>query len=117
MADWTKISVEYLKIMKSTNRSLFSILQTEDQFLESLQIFFFSIIYDLRDNHQYRIKMMYFFEKLSLPMMKKMISKASIMFADHSVMSIYGNYSDMVKFVMIEDNGFKRLTDELIRWK
>lgn len=117
MADWAKIPVGCLGIMKSTNRSLLSILQTEDQLLESLQISFLSMIRDLRDNHQRRVEVTCFFEELPLLVVGKVVSKASATFADHPVMSIYGNHSDMVKFATVEDNGFKRLAGELVRWE
>ena len=117
MADWAKIPVWGLGVLKSTNRSLLSILQTEDQLLESLQISFLSMIRDLRDNQQRCIEVTCFFEELPLPVVGKVVSKVSATFADHPVMSVYANHSDMVKFATVEDNGFKRLAGELVRWE
>jgi protein SERAC1 len=117
MADWAKIPVRGLGVLKSTNQSLLLILQTEDQLLESLQISFLSMIRDLRDNHQRCIEVTCFFEELPLPGVGKVISKASATFADHPIMSIYANHGDMVKFASVEDNGFKRLAGVLVRWE
>jgi hypothetical protein len=116
MADWAKIPAWGLGVLKSSNISLLSILQTEDQLLESLQISFLSMVRDLRDNHQRRIEVTCFFEELPLPVVGKVVSKASATFSDHPLMSIHANHSDMVKFATTEDNGFKRLAGELIRW-
>ena len=115
MANWTKIPVWGLGVLKSTNRSLLSILQIEDQLLESLQISFLSMIRDLRDKHQRRIEITCFFEELPLLVAGTVISKASATFADHPVMSIYANCSDMVKFTSADDNVFKRLAGVLVR--
>ena len=117
MADWAKIPARGLGVLKSTNRTLLSILQTEDQLLESLQISFLSMIHDLRDNHQRHIEVTCFFEELSLPVVGKVVSKDSATFAAYPAMSIRGNHSDMVKFATVEDNGFKRLAGELVRWE
>jgi pimeloyl-ACP methyl ester carboxylesterase len=117
MADWAKIPTWGLGVVKSSNRSLLTILQTEDQLLESLQISFLSMLRDLRDNHQRRIEVTCFFEELPLPVVGQVVSKASATFSDHPLMSIHGNHSDMVKFATIEDNGFKRVAGELVRWE
>lgn len=115
MADWAKIPVRGLEVIKSTNQLLLSILQTEDQLLKSLRISFLSMIRDLRDNYQRRIEVTCFFEELSLPVIGKVISKVSATVADHPVISIHANHSDMIKFATIKDNGFKRLAGELVR--
>ena len=117
MADWAKIPTWGLGVIKSSNKSLLSILQTEDQLLESIQISFLSMVRDLRDNHQRRIEVTCFCEEIGLPVVGKVVSKASATFADHPLMSIHANHSDMVKFATIEDNGFKRLAGELVRWE
>jgi protein SERAC1 len=51
MADRAKIPAAALGVIKSTNRSLLSLLQTKIQLLESVQISFLSMIRDLHDNH------------------------------------------------------------------
>ena len=117
MADWAKIPAWGLGVVKSSNKSLLSILQTEDQLLESLQISFLSMIRDLRDNQQRRVEVTCFFEELPLPAVGKVVSKASATFSDHPLMSIYANHSNMVKFATVDDNGFKRVAGELVRWE
>ncbi|KAF7502470.1 hypothetical protein GJ744_005685 [Endocarpon pusillum] len=75
------------------------------------------MIRDLRDNHQRRVEVTCFFEELPLPVVGRVVSKTSATFADHPVMSIYANHSEMVKFASVDDNGFKRLAGELVRWE
>ena len=43
--------------------------------------------------------------------------KKSAIFKGYSSISIYANYSNMVRFGSVEDNGFKRLLGELTRWE
>ena len=61
IAEWAKIPAWGLGVVKSSNRSILSILQTEDQLLESLHISFLSMLRDLRDNQQRRIAVTCFF--------------------------------------------------------
>ena len=44
MADWAKIPASALGLVKSTNKLLLEILETDDQFLESIQVRFWSMI-------------------------------------------------------------------------
>lgn len=67
MADWAKIPASMLGVVKSVNTPLLSVLQTEDQQLESIQIDFLSMIRDLRDNHHRRVEVTCFFEELGMP--------------------------------------------------
>jgi pimeloyl-ACP methyl ester carboxylesterase len=46
MADWAKIPASGLGLVKSTNKSLLKILETDDQLLESIQIEFLSMVRD-----------------------------------------------------------------------
>jgi primosomal protein N' len=70
------------------------------------------MVRDLRDNHQRRIEVTSFFEELPMPVVGKVVSKASATFSAHPLMSIHANHSDMVKFASIEDNAFKRLAPQ-----
>ena len=117
MADWARIPAKILGVLKSSNAPLLSILQTNDQLLESIQIDFLSLICDLRDNHIRRLEVTCFFEELGMATVGKVVSKESATFADYNSIAIHGNHSDMVKFATIDDNGFKRLVGELVRWE
>ena len=45
------------------------------------------------------------------------MSKESATFEGHDPISIHANHRDMVKFASAEENGFKRLLGELVRWE
>lgn len=49
MAEWTKIPASALGLVKSTNKSLLKILETDDQFLESIQVGFLAMIREQRE--------------------------------------------------------------------
>jgi hypothetical protein len=44
MADWANIPASALGLVKSTSKSLLKILETDDQFLESIQIRFWAMV-------------------------------------------------------------------------
>jgi hypothetical protein len=87
---------------------LLKILETDDQFLESIR--------ELREGGR-RLEVTCFFEELPLPVVGKVVSKESATLEGYNPISIRANHRDMVKFGSAEDNGFKRLLGELIRWE
>ena len=116
MADWANIPASALGLMKSTNKSLLKILETDDQFLESIQVRFWAMIRELREGGR-RLEVTCFFEELPLPVVGKVVSKESATLEGYNMISIHANHRDMVKFGSAEDNRFKRLLGELIRWE
>lgn len=116
MADWAKIPASALGLVKSTNKSLLKILETDDQFLESIQVRFWSMIRELRESGR-RLEVTCFFEELPLSVVGKVVSKESATLEGYSSISIHANHSDMVRFGSAEDNGFERLLGELTRWE
>ncbi|KAI1753991.1 hypothetical protein F4782DRAFT_539275 [Xylaria castorea] len=96
IADWAKIPARTLGVLKSTNRTLLEVLKTDSQLLQSIQSRFLSMVRELREN--------------------KRPFEASATFEGYPLQSIHANHSDMVKFGSAEDNGFKRLSGDLIRW-
>ena len=116
MANWAKIPAAALGLVKSTNRSLLRILETDDQFLESVQIRFWSMIRELREAGR-RLEVTCFFEELLMPGVGTVVSKDSATLEGYNSVSIHANHRDMVKFSSAEDNGFKRLLGELNRWE
>lgn len=116
MADWANIPASALGLVKSTNKSLLKILETDDQFLESIQVRFWAMIRELREGGR-RLEVTCFFEELPLPLVGKVVSKESATLEGYNPISIHANHRDMVKFGSAEDNGFKRLLGELIRWE
>jgi protein SERAC1 len=114
MADWAKIPASALGIVKSTNKSLLKILETDDQLLESLQVRFLSMIRDLLPR---RLEVTCFFEALPLPMVGKVVDKNSATFAGYNPISIHANHRNMVKFGSADETGFTSVLGELIRWE
>ena len=116
MAEWAKIPASALGLIKSTNKSLLKTLETDGQFLESIQVRFWSMIRELREAGR-RLEITCFFEELPLPMVGLVVSKESATLEGYSSMSIHANHSNMVKFGSAKDTGFERLLGELVRWE
>ncbi|KAL8299074.1 hypothetical protein RB593_009129 [Gaeumannomyces tritici] len=115
MADWGQISAKAVGLVKSTNKSLMEILETKDQFLESIQGRFLDMIREQRESGR-RLEVTCFFEELPLPVAGTVVPKESATFEGFTSISIHANHRDMVKFSSEEENGFKRLLGELSRW-
>jgi len=117
IADWATIPASALGLMKSTNKSLLRILETSDQFLESIQVDFWSMVRGLREGGRRRFEVTCFFEQLPLPLVGTVVSKDSATIEGYNSFSIYANHRDMTKFTSAEDTGFRRLRGELVRWE
>ncbi|RYP16755.1 hypothetical protein DL765_004932 [Monosporascus sp. GIB2] len=115
MADWAKIPASALGLVMSTNKLLLEILETDSQLLESIQVRFWSMTRELREAGR-PFEVTCFFEELPLPVVGKVVSKDSATLEGYGSFSIHANHRDMVRFGSAEDNGFKRLLGELIRW-
>ncbi|VUC35723.1 unnamed protein product [Clonostachys rosea] len=116
MADWAKIPASALGLVKPTNTSLLKILETDDQLLESIQVRFWAMMRELREGGR-RLEVTCFFEELPLPTIGKVVSKESATLEGYNAVSIHANHREMVKFGSTEDNGFRRLVGELLRWE
>jgi hypothetical protein len=116
MADWMKIPASGLGVLKSTNKSLLQVLGTDDQLLESIQVRFWSMVRGQRESGR-RLEITCFFEELPLPVVGQVVSKVSATLEGYTMVSIHANHRDMVKFRTENDNGFKRLVGDLIRWQ
>nr|AAS80314.1 SesB [Fusarium haematococcum] len=116
MADWASIPASALGIVKSINNSLLEILETDNKYLQSVQDRFWSMVRE-QQNAGRDLGVMCFFEELPLSGVGKVVSKDSATLESYSAISIHANHSNMVKFSSVDDNGFKRLLGELIRWE
>ncbi|KAL8310357.1 hypothetical protein RB597_010277 [Gaeumannomyces tritici] len=116
MAAWAKIPASALGLVVSANMSLLKILDTDDQFLESVQVRFLAMIREQREAGRH-FGITCFFEELPLIKDWRVVSKKSATFEGYHPITIHANHSDMVKFASVDDNGFKRLLGELIRWE
>jgi hypothetical protein len=116
MADWATIPASALGLAKFANKSLLAILQTDNQLLESDQREFWSMVRGLREGGR-PFEVTCVLEELPLPVVGKVVSKESATVEGYDFFSIHANHSDMVRFASGEENGFKGLLGELIRWK
>lgn len=116
IADWAKIPVSALGPFKSTNKKLLAVLETDDQFLESIQDRFLSMIRGLRESDR-RVEVTCFFEELPLLGVGLVVPQGSASFAGYTSLSIHANHSDMVKIRSPDENSFKRVKGELLRWE
>lgn len=116
MADWARIPVSALGLVKSVNKSLLGILQTDNDLLESDQVDFWSMVRGLREGGR-PLEVACVFEELPLPLVGKVVSNTSATVEGYASFSIHANHNDMVKFASAEENGFKRLLGVLARWK
>ena len=117
LADWGKIAVSAFGLVKSTNTSLLKVLQTDDQFLESLQYKFLEMV-RFKETSDRPLKMICFVEELPLPVAGvRVVSKDSGALPGWLASTIHADHRGMVRFSSEDDNGFKRVLAELIRWK
>ncbi|KAI0861761.1 hypothetical protein F4860DRAFT_474984 [Xylaria cubensis] len=115
IADWANIPARSLGVLKSTNTTLLEVLKTDSQLLQSIQSRFLSMVRELRENNR-PFEVTCFFEELPLGILDRVVvTKASATFEGYPLSSIHANHSDMVKFSSAEDNGFKRLSGDLLR--
>ncbi|RYP33540.1 hypothetical protein DL767_004715 [Monosporascus sp. MG133] len=116
MADWAKIPASALGLFKSTNKSLLAILETHSQLLESGQTRFWSMVREVREGGR-PLEATCFFEELPLPAVGHVVSKESATLEGYTAVSVHADHRNMVRFGSADDNGFKRLFGELIRWQ
>ncbi|KAH7478076.1 hypothetical protein FOMA001_g9747 [Fusarium oxysporum f. sp. matthiolae] len=116
MAHWARIPASVLGRVKSTNKSLLSILETDDRYLQSVQDRFWSMVREQQKAGR-DLEVTCFFEELPFPGIGQVVSKDSATLEGYNAISIHANHSNMVKFSSVDDNGFKRLLGELIRWE
>jgi protein SERAC1 len=115
MADWATIPASALGLLKSVNKSLLEILQTNNQALELIQVNFWSMIRERQKANQ-PPEVTCFFEELLLPGVGKVVSKESATLDGYNSITVHANHRNMVRFASAEENGFKRLLGELVRW-
>lgn len=115
IADWMKIPASCLGVLKSTNKSLLQVLGTDSHLLESIQVRFWSMVREQRESGR-RLEITCFFEELPLPVVGKVVSKESATIEGYMSVSVHANHRDMVRFRTENENGFKRLVGDLMRW-
>ncbi|KAF9771509.1 hypothetical protein IL306_010850 [Fusarium sp. DS 682] len=116
MADWSRIPAMALGLVKSTSKSLLEVLETNNQYLESIHVRFLSMMREQREGGR-QLEVTCFFEELPLSTIGKVVSKESATFESYDPITIHANHGDMVKFGSRDENGFKRVVGELMTWE
>ncbi|KAH6635938.1 hypothetical protein F5144DRAFT_161070 [Chaetomium tenue] len=116
MADWAKVPAGALGVVKSVNKSLLQILQTENQLLEDVQITFWEMMRQQREGGR-ELEVVCFFEELGLPVVGPVVSKTSATLEGWQSLSIHANHANMVKFPSEEHNGYIGVKDILWDWQ
>ncbi|KAG8168388.1 hypothetical protein KVR01_001137 [Diaporthe batatas] len=116
MAHWATIPASAFGIIKSTNKSLLKVLKTDNDYLRSIQNRFWSMVREQQKAGR-DLEVTCFFEELPMSMVGTVVFKDSATLESYNAISVHANHSNMVKFSSVEDNGFKRLLGELIRWE
>lgn len=116
MANWAKIPASAINIVKSTNKSLFAVLETSSEYLEAIEVGFLDMLREQREGGR-SLEVTCFFEELPLLGFGQVVAKKSATLQGYNSISIHANHSDMVKFCSAEENGFQLLVGELMRWQ
>lgn len=116
MADWAAIPTAAVGLVKSVNKSLLDVLKTDDQFLESIQVRFLAMTREQRECGR-PFEVTCFFEELPLPIGRTVVYKESATLDGYNSITIHADHRNMVRFATADDNGFRRLLGELIRWE
>lgn len=116
MRDWANIRASDLGFLKSTNRSLLEMLETDNEYLQSVQDRFWSLIQEEPTDGR-GLQTTCFFEELPLPGMVELVSKKSATLGNQDPIGIHAHHCDMVRFGSVDEHGFKRLLELLIGWE
>ncbi|KAH7012313.1 uncharacterized protein B0I36DRAFT_400494 [Microdochium trichocladiopsis] len=116
MAHWARIPASALGLVKSSNNSLLKSLQTAEDYLRSVQDRFWSMVRE-RQQAGRDVEVTCFSEELPLPVIGLVVPSDSATLESYNAITIHANHSNMVKFSSADDNGFKRVLGELIRWE
>ncbi len=115
MAKWASIPVSALGLVKSVNKPLLEILDTKNQYLESIHSRFVEMLRQRQiDGNPLGIAC--FLEELPLPVAGLVVSKESAILDGFTSATIHADHRNMVRFATAEEDGFQLLLAELIRW-
>ncbi len=90
MADWGRMPASAIGLLKSTNKSLLEVLETNNQFLESIQTRFWAMIREQREGGR-PLQVTCFFEELPLPFAGVVVSKESASLEGYNLISIHAS--------------------------
>lgn len=115
MANWASIPASALGIFRHVNKSLFGLLETNNNQLEELQERFLTMLRQQLQSGRC-IEIMCFFEELPTKKLGVIVPKESAILDGYEYSSIYATHAGMVKFASVEDSGYQRVYHELLRW-
>lgn len=116
MADWARIPASALGFVSSANISLLASLETDSQLLESVQVQFWQMVREVRENGRL-LEVTCFFEELPMLVAGLVVPKESATLEGYNSITIHADHRDLVRFASAEGNGFKRFLGELVRWE
>jgi len=115
MARWAGIPARALGVLKTTNRSLLDILNTNSELLDDIHNRFLLMIRDEREGGR-PVRLTCFWE--AKPMLRwVVVEKESASLEGYSAYGIGADHRDMVRFQSPDDPNFQRVLGELLRWE
>ncbi|EFW99917.1 ankyrin repeat-containing protein [Grosmannia clavigera kw1407] len=116
VADWAMLPASALGFMKTVNKTLLEVLRTDDVMLKDTREQFVAMIQDLVLNGRI-VEIACFCEELPMSNLKKFIvTQDSATLEGYNAFTIHADHRGMVRFRSEDDNGFKRLLGDLVRW-
>ncbi len=117
MANWASIPVSALGLVKSVNKPLLEVLDTKNQYLESIQSRFMEMLRQRQSDGGRPLGIACFLEELPLPIAGLVVPKESAILDGFTYATIHANHQNMVRFATAEEDGFQLLLGELVRWE
>ncbi|EFW99439.1 hypothetical protein CMQ_7807 [Grosmannia clavigera kw1407] len=115
IASWAKVPAYVLGFFKSTNTSLLDLLRLDSQMLELTHIQFLNLLREF-DQGRRSLEITCFFEELPLFPYGHIVAKPAAVIDGYKCISIRAHHRGMVRFSSADDEGYKRLVDELKMW-
>ena len=116
IADWARIPASCLGLVKSTNRSLLKVLQTDDSHLRSIQTQFASMLREQRESGR-ALEVTCFYEALPMSMGKLVVPEGSATLDGYNAIGIHADHRNIARFKCKDQDGYKMVLEELQRWK
>ncbi|KAK0633921.1 Alpha/Beta hydrolase protein [Immersiella caudata] len=117
MADWAKFPVSAFGVVKSVNGRLLKSLQTDGEYLESMQEDFARLLRKTDTKSETPIEVTCFFEELPMQVIGTIVSRESATLPDYNAISIHANHREMVRFSSTTDRGFVEVLGLLRKWQ
>ena len=116
LAWWAKVPAHALGVVKSTNKKLLEVLETENEILSRIQNDFMEKIRSTV-NTSNEIQIVCFYETLPMHSLLQIVSFESAILPGYNHISIHADHKNMVKILSKNDNSFVQFSGILRRWK